>query len=151
MLLQIRNTLSQRTITKGYSLPELLVVVAIIGILVVGGINVGMNLLNRAKKRNAQKMLQTIKMGIDAYHEDMNVYPERLEDLIKQPTDEKLSARYDGPYLSSKKVPLDPWGNKYNYQVTPDNADHPYDLFTYSEGKRGGSKKGKKLSVWDEN
>lgn len=135
-----------RTLRTGFSLAEILIVIVIIGIIGSIALSVGSNVLKRAKKTSAKAMLRTLQAGIDTYYNDTNVYPESLRDLIKSPVDEKIQKSWDGPYLKSKTVPNDPWGNKYVYQVTPDSDENPYELYTYLDGK----KKGAVLSVWDE-
>ena len=45
--------------------------------------------------------------------------------LVERPPDAK---RWDGPYLKSREMILDPWGNPYSYRIPGRNGQ--YDLFT---------------------
>lgn len=141
MNIPVRHTRS------GFSLMEIMIVITIIGLFVAVGTPALFRYLERAKKTNAKQEMNVFKQGIDQYNIDTHTYPQTLKDLIKSPTDDKVSKRWGGPYYSKKAIPKDPWGKAYVYQLNPENAEHPYELFSY-----GGTKKSEKnrISVWDE-
>ena len=44
--------------------------------------------------------------------------------------------KWDGPYLP-KEIPLDPWGNPYEYRAPGEHGD--YDIISYgADGQPGG-------------
>lgn len=125
----------------GFSLIEIMIVVFIIGTLI------GMIALftrggrERSNMSTARQTLQAIKAAVDNYEMTMGDYPQALEDLINEPTDEKLANKWPGaPFIP--KVPKDPWKRAYVYELTPD-SEHPYEL--YSKGPKGKTK----VSAWD--
>jgi general secretion pathway protein G len=69
---------------------------------------------------------------------DIGRYPtkdEGLEMLETPPQDPRAAGRWQGPYLS-EKLPLDPWGNPYQYE--PDTANSVI-LYSFgADGKPGG-------------
>jgi general secretion pathway protein G len=101
----------------GFTLLELLVVLAIIGLL---GALIGPRLFERlegSKVVAAQTQVRMLKTALDTMRLDIGRYPtaeEGLTLLVQVPTDAQLRSRWHGPYLEGD-VPLDPWGNPYQY------------------------------------
>jgi general secretion pathway protein G len=101
----------------GFTLLELLVVLAIIGLL---GALIGPRLFERlegSKVVAAQTQVRMLKTALDTMRLDIGRYPtaeEGLTMLVQAPTDAQLRSRWHGPYLEGE-VPLDPWGNPYQY------------------------------------
>ena len=139
---------------KGFSLAEMMVVIAIIGI--IGGL-IGPGIysaLKKAEKGTAKTLLKNIKSGITQYHQDLHQWPPKLIDLVKKPKnlDERLSKKWAGPYVGEegiKEVPLDPWDGKIEYKLTPQGAGHPYELWSWGPNGKG-SPKDEQISVWQE-
>ena len=104
----------------GFTLLELLVVLAIIGLL---GALVGPRLFERlegSKVTTAQTQVRMLKTSLDTMRLDIGRYPtaeEGLDLLVRAPSEPSLRARWHGPYLEGE-VPLDPWGNPYQYSPT---------------------------------
>ena len=101
----------------GFTLLKLLVVLAIIGLL---GALIGPRLFERlegSKVVAAQTQVRMLKTALDTMRLDIGRYPtaeEGLTLLVQVPTDAQLRSRWHGPYLEGD-VPLDPWGNPYQY------------------------------------
>jgi general secretion pathway protein G len=104
----------------GFTLLELLVVLAIIGLL---GALVGPRLFERlegSKVTTAQTQVRMLKTSLDTMRLDIGRYPtaeEGLDLLVRAPSEPSRRARWHGPYLEGE-VPLDPWGNPYQYSPT---------------------------------
>ncbi len=141
-------TYAKRYARGGFTLMEIMIAIAILAIIsaVVGPYF--MAYLEKAKKSTAKTTLKGFKSAILLYQADVGQYPTTLKDLIRRPREERLAKKWEGKYIDKKEVPVDSWGNKYQYKVTPAGAN-PYELLSY--GPKGkGSPKVEHLSVWDE-
>lgn len=123
--------LTKRRRSRGFTLIEILVVMAIIGMLAV---MVAPNLFRQqagAMRDAALSQISSLETALDSYRLDMNEYPDSLAELMEN---ESGSASWNGPYLR-REVPSDPWGNEYIYQSDGRN----FTLMSYgADGARGG-------------
>ena len=105
-----------RSVNKGFTLLEILIAVAILGILVAVGIGNLDKVFGNQQGEVAKIFVnQTAKIGLTPYKLDMGNYPstdEGLNALVKAPSGKET--RWKGPYL--EEVPLDPWQNPYQYR-----------------------------------
>ena len=115
----------------GFTLIEILVVMAIIGMLAV---MVAPNIFNQqagARRDAALSQIATLEAALDTYRLDVGEYPDTLEGLMVNDDDR---AAWNGPYLR-RDVPADPWGNDYVYEATA----REFTLISYgADGQRGG-------------
>lgn len=119
------------SLRRAFSILELVIAIAIIGLLItfVGG--PAYRALFRAEKSKAETELNALGQAITQYKLDTGKYPNRLEDLKKRPADVK---NWQG-YLEEGEVEIDPWGNEYQYEPRPAGSKPPFRL--YSFGKDG--------------
>jgi general secretion pathway protein G len=123
---------------NGFTLLELIVVVAIIGLLVslVGPRLTGQ--ISKGEVQAAKAQIDSLVKVLEAYRVDLGHYPKAtigLEALWNKPADN--NAKWRGPYLQ-KALPLDPWGNPYLYELI-DN-DRNFSVRSLGrDGKIGGS------------
>jgi general secretion pathway protein G len=101
----------------GFTLMEVLLVMAILVIL--GSIVVASftDILATSKEDAAQTQLQMFELPLNNYQMHVGQFPDTetgLESLREPPTDGNLQQKWRGPYLQ-KDIPADPWGNVYNY------------------------------------
>lgn len=127
--------------SSGFTLIEMLVVLVIIGLL--AGL-VGPKLFTRvdtSKVQTAQTQVKMFKGALETLRLDVGRFPTQAEGLAMlnvAPTDDKLRARWRGPYLD-EELPVDPWGNPYQYSV-PGANNQPFALYSLgADGKRGGA------------
>jgi len=135
-----------RSLVRGFTLLELLVVMVIIGLLAsyVGPRYFAQ--VGKSEVKTALAQIDALGKALDQYRLDTGHYPntdQGLGALITRPSDEP---KWDGPYLK-KKVPLDPWGHPYVYKQPGDHSE--YDLFSYGkDGQAGGSGQAADIVSW---
>ena len=142
---QSRNRQFGRSQT-GFTLMELLVVLAILGLLMsLVGPQV-LNQLGGAKTKTAGIQIKDLEQALEMYKLDVGRFPstsEGLQALVKKPGN---ATGWNGPYLKSD-VPLDPWNREYNYKYPGERAE--VDIFTYgANGSPGGDGEDSDVGNW---
>jgi general secretion pathway protein G len=120
---------------RGFTLLELLVVLAILGLLIGLVAPAVMRQFGAAKEKIAQQSVERLATILDMYKLDIGDYPttdQGLQALLTQP---QGIAHWSGPYLKGDKLPEDPWGHPFVYRSPSERPGHEYDL--YSLGPRG--------------
>lgn len=129
---------------SGFSIVELLIYIAIVGLLASVAIPGFIRIYERSKISATKTTLANLKQAITTYYLDTNKYPNMLEDLIERPQNIKS---WSGPYLEREELPEDGWGNPFYYSPTP-GQKHPYELYSYgATGPEGGNED--QISVWE--
>ena len=119
-----------RRTQAGFTLVELLVVMAILGLLVGIAMPQLFKYYSRAKEDAARIQMQTIASGLDLFLLDVDRYPteqEGLHALVEAPANVD---RWAGPYVSQPSILTDPWGRSYVYRIPSHQAGAAYDLYT---------------------
>jgi len=104
----------------GYTLTEILVVMAIIGLLVAVLTPGLVGQLGRARAKSAQMQLETVAAAVEMFRSDVNRYPTDAEGLSSLLTEPGTVEGWTGPYLKSGKSLQDPWGRNLEYQMNSD-------------------------------
>jgi general secretion pathway protein G len=125
---------------RGFTLLELLVVLAILGLLIGLVAPAALRQLGSAKEKIAHQTIERLGGILDIYKLDIGAYPtsdQGLQALITRPSG---VARWNGPYLKGEKVPEDPWGHAFIYRSPSQRPGHEYDLLSLGPtGRPGGS------------
>lgn len=129
----------------GFTLLELLVVVAIIGLLAAF---VGPRLFGNVSKSEittAKAQIEAFSRALESYRIDTGRFPDSalgLQALVTRPPE---TQKWNGPYLQ-KEVPLDPWGNPYSYK-RPGANNRDFEILSYGrDGSPGGTDEDADLS-----
>ena len=127
----------------GYSLLEILVVLAIIGTLMGLVAPRLLGNVDKAQVTAAKAQAQTLRLALDSFKLDTGRYPtgeEGLSVLVSPPANDNGS--WYGPYMEGE-IPLDPWNNAYVYQppIAQENGrmSTPYVISYGADGTVGGS------------
>lgn len=128
--------------SRGFTLIEVLVVLAILSIL--AGIVI-VNVADRpgeARVAAARTTLQSLRSAVNLYRTDNGNVPtmqQGLAALVEKPTSGPALQKYpqDG-YLGTRVLPADPWKNDYIYLV-PGREGETFEIISYgSDGQPGG-------------
>ena len=127
-------------LSAGFTLLELLVVVAIIGLLAayVGPRYVAQ--LHKSEVTAARTQIEALARALESYRLDNGNYPAAetgLNALRNRPNNQP---RWNGPYLQ-KEIPLDPWGNAYFYRHSnAASSGRDFELLSFGrDGRAGGN------------
>ncbi|GAB5413100.1 MAG: type II secretion system major pseudopilin GspG [Congregibacter sp.] len=131
---------------KGFTLMELLVVLAILGLLMsLVGPQV-LNQLGGAKTKTALIQIRDLEQALEMYKLDVGRYPttaQGLEALVEKPG---ATSGWNGPYLKGK-LPQDPWKNDYLYKYPGDQSE--LDIYSYgANGSPGGDGEDADIGNW---
>ena len=133
---------------KGFSLIEIMIVLAIIGTIIGMIAQRIFGAREKANYKQVKIVMQQIMSQLDMYQSECMTYPsssQGLEALVKQPTGSPECESW-GPTPYLRDVPKDPWGQPFQYES--DGIE--YEIISYAGDKRpGGEGAGKDISSKD--
>ena len=157
MSLQTNNNKLQAE--RGFTIVELLIVIAILGIL-ASLIAAGAQTARRkGAVTKAKSTVAAIETAIAMYYGDLGVYPKSGNgELVKALEEDPGNADWNGPYMEFKKDELkdgqviDPWGKPYEYVSvnggSPQHRPKSFDLFSYGPNSVVDSEGGDDIGNW---
>lgn len=140
-----RNTVAKSRRLAGFTLLELLVVLAILALIAsLAGPQV-LRWVGDSKSKSARVQISNLSQGIDLYRLEVGTYPPTLDALVSKPSG---ADRWNGPYLQKRVVPKDPWGNAYIYKFPGQQG--PYDLLSLgADSAEGGEGENADVVSWE--
>lgn len=133
--------------SAGFTLVELLVVLAILGMIAAIAVPQTLGYLGRAKSKTAGIQIDNLGAALDLYRLNVGRYPsdsEGLDALVNPPGD---TGNWAGPYLKKQSSILDPWDKPYQYRFPGQNGE--YDLFSLgADGQEGGDGEDRDIVSW---
>ena len=144
---KIRTFQRDRNAQSGFTLLELLVVLAILGLLAaIVGPQV-IRYLGSSRTQTASVQVKNVAAALQLYRLDAGRYPtsaEGLDALIKMPGGLPVG---NGPYLTDASALTDPWGKPYRYRVPGKHGE--IDVYSLgADGAEGGSGEDKDVGNW---
>lgn len=141
----------KRRARRGITLIEVLVVLAIIGLVAT---IVAVNVLperDRAAVRKAKIDIGVIESALDSYRLDMLSYPtteQGLQALVAAPSGLPNADQYRPGGYVKKGAAVDPWGRPYLYRF-PGERGGAYDLYSLgADGAEGGEGQNADIGNW---
>jgi len=137
----------QRRGESGFTLLELLVVLAIMGMLAAIIAPQVIKYLGTSRTQTAKVQIQNVMAALELYRLDVGRYPnsqEGLQSLVTAPT---TAPNWNGPYLKKDSALKDPWGAPYVYQVPGQHGE--VDVFTLGQDQKpGGTGEAQDVGSW---
>ncbi len=99
---------AREALRQGFTLIEILVVVAIIGMLGAVAVPAYMNYLADSRISATRALISNVDTVVKSYNMKHGKYPESLDVLTAEPD--------DGSEPLLEGDPVDPWGNRLNYE-----------------------------------
>ena len=130
-------------VSRGFSLVEIMIVLALVGMIAALVIqNIGPITENAKIKAAKTYVSSTLKTPISSFYLDVGKPPSQLRDLVVNPG---LGTRWKGPYVDTAKFE-DPWGNEYQYRIPPEKSISNFDV--WSKGPDGNSGTSDDVGNW---
>ena len=134
---------------RGFTLLEIIVVVAIIAILAAYIAPKVAGRVDDARISKAKSDIRVLESSLELYKLDNFVYPstdQGLEALINKPSGPELRNWRDGGYI--KKLNKDPWGNEYRYAYPGSNGE--FDVYSLgADAAVGGEGEAADIGNWN--
>jgi general secretion pathway protein G len=134
-----RNRPTRARKQAGFTLLEILVVIAILGLLIGLVAPAALRQLGSAKNSVAHQSIERIGSVLDLYDLDVGSYPTTEQGLQALVTKPAGITNWNGPYLKGDQVPPDPWNRAYRYRNPSLRPNHPYDLCSTGANGDAGS------------
>lgn len=139
----------KRSISRGFTLIEVMVVVVILAILAAIIVPSILKRPGQARIVAAKQDILAIQNALALYKLDNGFYPttsQGLQALVSKPSQSPVPQNWaSGGYL--KKIPLDPWGNAYQYAHPGQHGN----VDIWSKGPSSDSGKKEEIGNWQAN
>lgn len=125
----------------GFTLLEILVVVAIIALLAAFVVPSFINTQAGAEIRLTKSLVSNngpIASAVDMFRLEVGRYPTELSELTQKPDDEEEAAKWKGPYIKDPKDLKDAWQREIKYESPGKVKEDSYDLWSMGPNGQDG-------------
>ncbi len=134
---------------QGFTLLEIIVVVAIIAILAAYIAPKVAGRVDDARISKAKSDIRVLESSLELYKLDNFVYPsgdQGLDALVNRPSGDNARNWREGGYI--KKLTKDPWGNEYRYVYPGSNGE--FDVYSLgADAAVGGESEAADIGNWN--
>jgi general secretion pathway protein G len=140
-------TVRRRRGEDGFTLLELLVVLAIMGLLAAIVAPQVLKYLGSSRTQTAEAQVHNINSALELYKLDVGRFPtdeEGLQALVAAPSG---ATGWNGPYLKNGKALQDPWGRPYRLRSPGQHGE--VDIYSLgSDNAEGGAGEARDVGNW---
>ena len=138
---------SPRRREAGFTLLELLVVLAIMGLLAAIIAPQVLKYLGSSRTQTARVQVQNIVAALELYKLDVGHFPTQAEGLNALVTAPSNAVGWNGPYLRRESAIKDPWGEVYIYKNPGQHGE--IDIYSLGSDKaEGGTGEAQDVGNW---
>lgn len=132
---------------RGFTLLELLVVLAILGLLAaIIGPQV-IRYLGSSRSQSARVQVKNVTAALELYRLDVGRYPSTAEGLQALVAAPPSAPAWNGPYIQQASALVDPWGKPYLFRAPGQRGE--VDVYTLgSDGLEGGDGEARDVGNW---
>lgn len=135
---------------RAFTLIEIMAVVLILGLLTtLVGVAI-LPQLENARIKTARSQIKMLDTALETYRMDAAKFPtteQGLDALVNKPSEARNYQ--EGGYLREGRVPVDPWGNPYQYESPGQHNKRGYDIWSLGpDGQAGGEGNDADIGNW---
>lgn len=115
---------------QGFSIIELVAAMIIMGLLAGVATVAVTGYIKKANNESTRTNISTLETAITSFNLECSFFPASLDELINEPTSRPCRGFPAEGFLQKKEVPLDAWGNAFNYSKPGTHNPHSFDLWS---------------------
>lgn len=137
----------ERSGEQGFTLVELLIVMAILVLLAGIVAPRVMGYLGSSRIKAAKVQIQSLSTSLELYRLDTGRYPSSNEGLVALVRKPNETGNWNGPYLQSRNTPTDPWGAPFIYRSPGKHG--AFEIISLgADGKSNGDGENQDVTSW---
>lgn len=133
-----KSNRSKRKREAGFTLVELLVVMAILALLASLVAPRVLAYLGTSRTKTAELQIENLTTSLELFKLDTGRYPNTQDGLAALVSKTGNHRNWNGPYLKGAKLPQDPWGSPYRYRYPGRHGE--FDIYSLGADNRQGGK-----------
>lgn len=94
---------------------------------------------------HARFLIEQTENDLERFKVHCGRYPTQISDLMVQPNDADIAAKWQGPYV--KRLPTDRWGISLGYLCPGRHKPQTFDLWSFGPDRTSGT--GDDITNWD--